>query len=57
MPATVIFKPYFLEMINKITYKQAVSDGALLTEGAIEVNSSPRRYSVWFNIRNSELGF
>lgn len=49
MPATVLFKLYFLEKINKIIYKQAVSDGALLTEGAVS-NSCHRRYPDWFRI-------
>lgn len=46
-------KPYFLKRINKLIYKQAVSDGALLKEVATQVYSSPRR----FNITYSKLEF
>lgn len=53
---TMFSKSCFLKRTNKLIYEQAVSDGDLL-KVTTEVNSSPRRFSDWFNIMYSKLEF
>lgn len=54
--STMFSKAYLLKRINKLIYKQAVSDGALL-KVTTEVNSNPKKFSDWFNITYSKLEF